>query len=131
MRYFKVVAKCGHVGRHHYIAKDFYIVANDGKEAAYKVRYLPRVKHDRKDAILSVDAITEAEYLEGKALQAKDMYFSVHSSTEQRRCGAVDYALVLPETKASKRQKNKNPFYYQKLAKIIRRDTQRRLTGEL
>ena len=131
MRYYKVVAKCGHVGRHHYIAKDFYIMANDGKEAAYKVRYLPRVKHDRKDAILSVEVITKTEYLAGKALQAKDMYFSVHNSTEQRRCGAVDYSLVLPETNGTKRQKSKNPIYYQKLARIIRKDIQQRLTGEL
>lgn len=131
MRYFKVVAKCGHVGRHHYIIKDFYIVANDGKEAALKVRYLPRVKHNRKDAILSVEAISKEEYLVGKALHAQDMYFKVHSSTEQKRCGAVDYNLVLPETRATKRQKYKNSLYYQKLARIIRKDTQRQLTGEV
>ena len=130
MRYFKVSAKCGHVGRHCYIIKDFYIVANDGKEAAFKVRHLPRVKHDRKDAILSVQAIAKDEYLEGKALQAKDMYFRVHSSTEQRQCGAVDYDLVLPEIENTKHQKGKKPIYYNKLARIIRRDTERRLTGE-
>lgn len=130
MRYFKVVAKCGHVGRHRYIVKDFYIVANDGKEAAFKVRHLPRVKHDRKDAILSVEAIAKDEYLVGKAVQAKDMYFRVHSSTEQRQCGAVDYDLVLSETEATKYQKCKNPIYYHKLARIIRRDIQRRLAGE-
>lgn len=130
MRYYKVAAKCGHVGRHHYIVKEFYIEANDGKEAAFKVRHLPRVKHDRKDAILSVEAITKDEYFVGKALQAEDMYFRVHSSTEQRQCGAVDYDLVFPEIEATKRQKCKNPIYYRKLARIIRRDIQRRLTGE-
>ncbi len=59
MQYFKVTAKRGHVGRRHYIVKAFYIEANSGKEAAFKVRYTPRVKHDRKDAILSVEAITK------------------------------------------------------------------------
>lgn len=131
MRYFKVVAKCGHVGRYNYIPKDFYIVANDGKEAALKVRYLPRVKHDRKDAILSVEAILKEEYLVGKVLHNQDMYFRVHSSTEQKRCGAVDYDLVLPETETTKRQKYKNTLYFQKLAKIIRKDTQRQLKGEV
>ena len=130
MRYFKVAAKCGHVGRHHYIVKDFYIVANDGKEAAFKVRHLPRVKHDRKDAIFSVEAIEKDEYSEGKALQGKDMYFQVHSSTEQRQCGAVDYDLVLPEIENTKHQKGKKPIYYNKLARIIRRDTERLLAGE-
>lgn len=131
MRYYKVAAKCGHVGRYHYIIKEFYIEANDGKDAAHKVRHLPRVKHDRKDAILSIEIITQADYLAGKALQAKDMYFRVHSSTEQRQCGAVDYELVLPEIKVAKRQKCRNPIYYNKLARIISRDTQRQLTGEL
>ena len=76
MRYFKVVAKCGHVGRHRYIVKDFYIVANDGKEAAFKVRHLPRVKHDRKDAILSVEAIAKDEYLVGKAVFLHSKYIN-------------------------------------------------------
>lgn len=131
MRYYKVAAKCGHVGRHHYIIKEFYIEANDGKEVAFKVRHLPRVKHDKKDAILSVEAIAKDEYLAGKALQVEDMYFKVHSSTEQRKYGAIDYESVLPEIKVNKRQKCRNPIYYNKLARIIRRDTQRRLSGEL
>ncbi len=131
MWYFKVTAKCGHVGRRHYIVKDFYIEATSGKEAAFKVRYTPRVKHNRKDAILSVEVITKAEYLIGKAVQAEDPYFQVHSSTEQRRCGAVDYDVILPEIEIPKRSKSKNPIYYNKLARIIRRDTQRRLLGEI
>ena len=36
--YYKVLAKCGHVGRNNYIEKDFFIKANSGKEAAYRVR---------------------------------------------------------------------------------------------
>ena len=131
MWYFKVTAKCGHVGRRHYIVKDFYIEATSGKEAAFKVRYTPRVKHNRKDAILSVEVITKAEYLIGKAVQAEDPYFQVHSSTEQRRCGAVDNDVILPEIEIPKRSKSKNPIYYNKLARIIRRDTQRRVLGEI
>jgi len=127
MKYFKVSAKCGHVGKHHYIVKDFYVAANDGKEAALKVRYSPRVKHDRKDAILSVETITETNYNVGKALQAKDKYFRVHSSTEQRNCGAVDDSLVFPETKEIKYQKCKNSNYYRKRERIIRKDVQQQL----
>ncbi|MDE6275942.1 MAG: hypothetical protein K2M75_05320 [Clostridia bacterium] len=130
MQYYKVSAKCGHVGRNNYIIKNFYIKANNGKEAAYKVRYTPRVKHDRKDAILAVDIITKEEYTLGKKIQAKDTYFKVNSSSEQRRHGAVDYALILPEKKAVKRQKcKKNSIYYHKLARIMRRDTQQQLSG--
>ena len=50
--FYRVKAKCGHVGRNNYIVKNFYVVASSGKEAAHKVRYFPRVKHDRKDAYL-------------------------------------------------------------------------------
>lgn len=130
MRYYRVSAKCGHVGRNHYIVKNFYIWANDGKEAALKVRYLPRVKHDRKDAILSVEPISKEEYLIGKRLVAQDEYFKVHSSTEQRRCKADDYDSVFPEAEVQKRAKSKKTIYYQKLAKILRRDLQKQLVGE-
>ena len=59
MNYYKVDAKCGHVRRGHYIVKAFYIKADNGKEAAAKVRMLPRVKHDWKDAINEVKKISQ------------------------------------------------------------------------
>ena len=65
--YYKVLAKCGHVGRHRYITKWFYVKASSGKEAAYIVRYKPRVKHDHKDAIREVVSIN---YYESKHVQA-------------------------------------------------------------
>ena len=52
--FYKVTAKCGHVGRNNYIEKDFFVKADSGRDAALIVRCKPRVKHDRKDAILSV-----------------------------------------------------------------------------
>ncbi|MGN1372736.1 MAG: hypothetical protein ACI4VK_01660 [Candidatus Coproplasma sp.] len=55
--YFEVQAKCGHVGRHNYVIKNFYVKAESGKEAARKIRLAPRVKHDRKDAIIRVKQI--------------------------------------------------------------------------
>lgn len=54
MNYYKVRAKCGHVGRNNYIIKPFFVKANDGKEAAKIVRNTPRVKHDHKYAIIDV-----------------------------------------------------------------------------
>ena len=50
-RYFKVEAKCGHVGHGKCIWITFATAAEDGKEAAKKVRDFKRVKHDHKDAI--------------------------------------------------------------------------------
>lgn len=60
---FEVVCKCGHVGRSHYIPVAFAVYAANRKEAAYKARFFPRVKHDHKDAILSVREIDSAKFV--------------------------------------------------------------------
>lgn len=85
MRYYEVEAKCGHVGRNYYVIKKFYVRANDGKEAALLVRKKPRVKHHKKDAIKSVTQISYEQYIDGIKEIKNDLYFQVHSSTEQRR----------------------------------------------
>ena len=54
MRYYRVEALCGHVGKGRCIRKEFGVVASNGKEAARVCRTIPRVKHDFKEAILSV-----------------------------------------------------------------------------
>ena len=46
-RYFKVEAKCGHVGHGKCIWITFATAADNGKEAARKVRDFKRVKHDQ------------------------------------------------------------------------------------
>ena len=50
-RYFKVVAKCGHVGRYNCIWINFAIVAESKQQAADKVREEGRVKRNHKDFI--------------------------------------------------------------------------------
>ena len=59
MKYYEVTVKFGHVGKNKYYKGNIYIKAENGKEAASKARSCPRVKHDHKDAILSV---TELDY---------------------------------------------------------------------
>lgn len=130
MNYYKVVAKCGHVRRGHYIIKDFFVRAKDGKEAAHKVRWIPRVKHDWKDAIISVDAITEDEFIQGRKFQKNDLYFRVTNSSEQKLYGAIDYEQVFDydELEMNKKKKDKDVMFYNKMAKIQRRDLRMRLT---
>ena len=79
MNYYKVLAKCGHVGRNKYIEKWFYIKAKSGKEAAKIVRDLPRVKHHHKDAIKDVIKISFEEYINGKKLTDQDFFFHIHN----------------------------------------------------
>ena len=82
--YYKVVAKCGHVGKKHYIPVVFAVTAESGKEASKKVRNFPRVKHQHKDAILRCDKITLEEYLVIKEANNKDPYLKCKNKQQQR-----------------------------------------------
>lgn len=84
MEHYLVKAQFGHVGRNNYIIKTIPVYAEDGKKAAYKVRWMGRVKHNCKDAIVEVRKCTLEEYLEQKEINANDPYFSVHSKQEQK-----------------------------------------------
>ena len=127
MNYYKVAAKCGHVRRGHYVIKNFFVKAEDGKKAAHKVRFSPRVKHDWKDAIVAVELITEDEFIRGCELQNRDPYFRVTNSSEQRSYGAVDYEQVLDHEEPEIKKKDKGIMFYNKMAKIQQRDLRMRL----
>ena len=122
MMYYRVMAKCGHVRRNHYIIKNFYVKANDGKEAAAKVRSLPRVKHHWKDAIVEVNEIDEEEYLSGMRTTNEDMYFKVNNSSKQRMVLCVDYDEVYEREYSEPKRKDKFLYYYVTMDKILRRD---------
>ena len=107
MAYYKVIAKCGHVGRNKYIFKNLFIKATSRKEAATKARNYPRVKHHHKDAIRDVIEITFEEYCNGKKCNKEDKYFHVHNSTDQRIYGCVDIKDVHPEEEKTKYKKKR------------------------
>ena len=83
IKYFAVEAKCGHVGRKNCIIITFPIVADDRKDAARIARKMPRVKHDHKDAILSVKQISKDEYLSLKEINSSDNYLRCESKQDQ------------------------------------------------
>lgn len=85
MRYFLVTAKCGHVGKDYYYKGNFYIKAENGRIAAQIVRDAPRVKHNHKDAILSVRKIEHQEFLIGKQEESKKPYYTCFSKQEQNK----------------------------------------------
>ncbi len=127
MKYFKVAAKCGHVGRGHYIIKNFFVKAENGKDAAYKVRFSPRVKHDWKDAIVSVVLVTIEEYVQGRNRQNQDLYFNVTNSSDQKLYGAIDYDEVLDYDAPERKKRDKGAMFYNKMARIQRKDLRMRL----
>ena len=108
MRYYCVKAKCGHVGRNNYIEKNFYVKAENGKEAAFIVRNKPRVKHHQKDAIIDVIEISLEKYVLGKKIMENDDYFHVHDSSTQRKIHAVNEEEIINEPEIIKYKKNRN-----------------------
>jgi len=84
MKFYEVVAKCGHVGRKNYALKSFPVKAEDGREAARKARDLPRVKHHHKDAIKEVREICEEQFYELILMNDSDPYFHCTCVQDQR-----------------------------------------------
>lgn len=108
MKYYCVKAKCGHVGRNNYIEKNFYVKAENSKEAAFVVRNKPRVKHHQKDAIIDVIEISLEKYVLGKKIMENDDYFHVHDSSTQRKIHAVNEEEIINEPEIIKYKKNRN-----------------------
>ena len=94
-RYYEVIAKCGHVGRNHYVPIKFPVAAENGRVAAKIARQIPRVKHDHKDAILSVKEIDYEKYLELIEINSNDPYLKCSSKHEQNAIYDLDSRLVI------------------------------------
>ena len=107
-KYFKVQAKCGHVGRNHYVLKWFYVKALTGQEAAKVVRETPRVKHNQKKAIKDVIEIHFEEYLAGLKINSEDMYFKCTNKQEQEFYKCVKPEEIYPEEKKPNYKKKRN-----------------------
>ncbi|GHV17926.1 hypothetical protein AGMMS49938_18850 [Fibrobacterales bacterium] len=82
-KYYRVEAKCGHVGRDKYYRGAFFVASENGREAAAMVRKMPRVKHNHKDAILCVKKIDKEEFKQGLKEQKNNPYFTCLSLQEQ------------------------------------------------
>lgn len=83
-KYFAVLCKLGHVGKDMFLPKILAIKAFDGKAAAQIARYVGRVKHDRKDAVIFTSEITEKQYAQISTINDRDIYMLAHSISEQK-----------------------------------------------
>lgn len=84
MKYFMVIAKCGHVGKNNYFKGEFFFKSENGKEAARLARECPRVKHDQKDTILAVSEIDLTTYETGIKQKRFSHYYTSENVQEQR-----------------------------------------------
>lgn len=84
MKYFKVIAKCGHIGKHNYYKGTLFLKAESAKDAARIARNVPRVKHDQKDAILDVNEIDFYAFEKGRKSNHLLHYYECKNVQEQR-----------------------------------------------
>ena len=101
MRYYEVTAKCGHVGRGYYIPIGFAVRAETASEAATVTRTMPRVKHDHKDAILSVREVDVFEYDDLQEVNRYDPYLQCTSRREQMLEYDAIYNRLVEERRSS------------------------------
>ena len=113
---YEVACKCGHVGRTRYIPIHYPIKAQSGKEAASKAREYPRVKHDRKDAILSVCKIDQRRFSELREINNRDPYLRCTCIQDQNLIDLSDRLLDEKETvyRMVRKDESNKDFYYKK-----------------
>ena len=126
--FYRVSAKCGHVGKSNYILKDFYVKAISGKDAARKIRNAPRVKHHHKDAIRFVEKIDYNEYINGVIQMHNDWYFHVHNSSDQKRMVS---GLMLYKEEIIEEKITKNIEYKLKKNKIKEMEARKLILGAI
>lgn len=86
MKYYEVVAKCGHVGMRKYIDVVFPVYANSKKGAAKFILQHGKVKKQLKNAITSIKEISYEEYVELLINNPFEEYIHAHSTQE------IDYS---------------------------------------
>ena len=66
MKYYRVTAKCGHVGKGMFCLKHFYVRSKSKNEARKLVMTKPRVKKGLRNCIVDVHRISHDEYVAGR-----------------------------------------------------------------
>ena len=82
-RYFKVTAKCGHVGKGNYVPVAFAVRAESRSDASQKVLTFPRVKKQLSDAIISCEEIDKSSYKELLKANGENKYLQCTCNRQQ------------------------------------------------
>ena len=120
MRYYEVIAKCGHVGKGKYVLITFACVAENGKEAAAKARACARVKHHHKDAIRNVREVLFEEYIKLKAENDADPYLHCKNRQEQNKIPGFEERII-PDPVEEKMHKKASPLRHER---VVRREAE-------
>lgn len=113
---FEAVCKCGHVGTDQYFEGHFAIKAATRKEAAEKARWIPRVKHHHKDAVLNVIKIDQERFNEIRAKNDREGYLRCTCIQDQRMIDISDR--LIDETKKedykNRKEESNKPVFCKK-----------------
>ena len=122
MKYYKVIAKCGHVGKNKYIEITFPVVAENAKKAAKKIMNHSKVKKQLKNAISSVEEISYDLYLNLKSYYLNDDYVGSHYSKEYDICNYDVKLIEKTEWKKSFKTRKERVSFLLKKSKILLED---------
>lgn len=86
IKFFKVVAKCGHVGELMFYPVNFYVYAKNKSKAIELVKNLPRVKKSKSaSAIISISEISKDEFEKGRKEMDENLFLHHNELTEQQQ----------------------------------------------
>lgn len=85
-KYYKVVCRCGHVGRKKYVPIAFAIRAMSKGMAMEIAINKPRVKHHSLNDVISVIEIDYDEYKELMEINRNDPYLQCRNSKDIKNC---------------------------------------------
>lgn len=103
-KYFKVTAKCGHVGKGNYVPVAFAVKAESRSAASQKVMTYHRVKKQLSDAIISCEEIDRDSYKELMQANKKFKYLQCKCNRQQREIEGFDSLICKNEYREERRR---------------------------
>ena len=103
-KYFKVTAKCGHVGKGNYVPVAFAVKAQNRSDASQKAMTFPRVKKHLKDAIISCEEIDRNSYKELIRANQEFKYLQCKCNRQQREIEEFDSLICKNEYRRQRRK---------------------------
>ena len=117
--FFEILLNFAHFLQHYsyFIRINFPIIATCGKDASSIARYIPRVKHDHKDAILDCKEISFEEHQELQRINNNDPYLKCECKQEQEMIESFASRLELEPRFLIKEKKTKRESVEYRLKK--------------
>ena len=117
IKYFKVIAKCGHVGKGNYVPVAFAVKAESKSEASQKVMGYHRVKKHLSDAIISCEEIDKKSYKELVRVNSENPYLQCKCNRQQFEI--EDFASLICRNEYKETKRKIEPAKSMKYRKVL------------